>query len=256
MADPIVKKITQLTEATSIAADDLIAIVDVSETIAANKTKKAIARLITLYNTAQISDGIITDAKLTNTAIARLGLQNLTDPNADRILFWDESVNALKWLTLGSGLTITDTTININQSAAVVGKSAAQSIPSGTVTNLTWDVEYLKDPVSMHSNTANPERLIAPVTGWYTAKLNCAFYLNSSGFRWVAIRNSAGNMLAVEDRDGSPDTKRYFSLAVNVYLVQNDYVYVNVFQNSGGALNISKESDRHPSFSLEYNRGA
>ena len=69
MADPIVKKITQLTEATSIAADDLIAIVDVSETIAANKTKKAIARLITLYNTAQISDGIIIGSKIATGAV-------------------------------------------------------------------------------------------------------------------------------------------------------------------------------------------
>lgn len=36
---------------------------------------------------------------------------NLSDPGADRILFWDESSNAITWLTVGSGLTITDTTI-------------------------------------------------------------------------------------------------------------------------------------------------
>lgn len=37
--------------------------------------------------------------------------QALTDPNADRILFWDDSAGAITWLTAGSGLTITDTTI-------------------------------------------------------------------------------------------------------------------------------------------------
>lgn len=36
---------------------------------------------------------------------------NLTDPNADRILFWDDSAGAVTWLTAGTGLTITDTTI-------------------------------------------------------------------------------------------------------------------------------------------------
>ena len=83
MADPIVKKITQLTEATSIAADDLIAIVDVSETIAANKTKKAIARLITLYNTAQISDGIIIGSKIADGAVTADKLSaNAVDTNA------------------------------------------------------------------------------------------------------------------------------------------------------------------------------
>lgn len=35
----------------------------------------------------------------------------LTDPGADRLLFWDESANNTTWLTVGAGLTITDTTI-------------------------------------------------------------------------------------------------------------------------------------------------
>jgi len=35
----------------------------------------------------------------------------LADPNADRILFWDDSAGAYKLLTAGTGLTITDTTI-------------------------------------------------------------------------------------------------------------------------------------------------
>ncbi len=46
---------------------------------------------------------------------ADLGLGKLSDPNADRVLFWDESAGALKWLTLGTGLTITDTTIKPSQ---------------------------------------------------------------------------------------------------------------------------------------------
>lgn len=36
----------------------------------------------------------------------------LADPNADRILFWDDSASAWKHLTLGTGLTITGTTID------------------------------------------------------------------------------------------------------------------------------------------------
>ena len=37
---------------------------------------------------------------------------NLTDPNADRILFWDDSAGAVTWLTAGTGLTISGTTIS------------------------------------------------------------------------------------------------------------------------------------------------
>ena len=74
MADPIVKKISELVEASSIAADDLIVIVDVSESVAANKTKKAIARLIKLYNSAQITDGIIIDSKIATGAVTAIKL--------------------------------------------------------------------------------------------------------------------------------------------------------------------------------------
>jgi len=37
-----------------------------------------------------------------------------TDPNADRIIFFDNSADSLKYLTLGTGLSIVDTTLNIN----------------------------------------------------------------------------------------------------------------------------------------------
>lgn len=36
---------------------------------------------------------------------------SLTDPNADRILFWDDSAGSVTWLTAGTGLTITGTSI-------------------------------------------------------------------------------------------------------------------------------------------------
>lgn len=36
---------------------------------------------------------------------------SLADPGADRIMFWDDSAGTVTWLTVGSGLTITDTTL-------------------------------------------------------------------------------------------------------------------------------------------------
>lgn len=36
----------------------------------------------------------------------------LTDPNADRVLFWDDSAGAMTWLTMGTNLTITGTTLD------------------------------------------------------------------------------------------------------------------------------------------------
>jgi hypothetical protein len=42
----------------------------------------------------------------------------LGDPNADRILFWDDSAGQIKYLTAGTNLTITGTTIDASASAA------------------------------------------------------------------------------------------------------------------------------------------
>ena len=46
-------------------------------------------------------------------ALARGGTgASLSDPNADRILFWDDSAGAVTWLTLGTNLSITGTTLD------------------------------------------------------------------------------------------------------------------------------------------------
>ena len=37
---------------------------------------------------------------------------SLTDPGADRVLFWDDSAGATTWLTMGTNLTITTTTLD------------------------------------------------------------------------------------------------------------------------------------------------
>ena len=45
----------------------------------------------------------------TTFSLSHLGLEDLSDPNADRIFFWDDSAGAAKFLTLGTGLSITGT---------------------------------------------------------------------------------------------------------------------------------------------------
>lgn len=44
----------------------------------------------------------------------------LTDPNADRIAFWDDSAGAIVWLTVGTNLSITDTTLSASLSGGSV----------------------------------------------------------------------------------------------------------------------------------------
>jgi hypothetical protein len=43
--------------------------------------------------------------------VDHLGFEDLADPNADRIAFWDDSASKFEWLTVGSGMSISGTTI-------------------------------------------------------------------------------------------------------------------------------------------------
>ena len=58
-------------------------------------------------------------------SLSHLGLENLTDPNADRIFFWDDSASASAWLEVSTatGINITGTTL------------ALASIPNASLTN-------------------------------------------------------------------------------------------------------------------------
>tara|TARA_Y100000310_G_scaffold334179_1_gene413310 strand:- start:11796 stop:12683 length:888 start_codon:yes stop_codon:yes gene_type:complete len=66
----------------------------------------------------------------------------LTDPGADRIPFWDDTAGNIVWLTVGSGLTITDTTIAASAGQLIlIGTAAASASATLDVTGLdeTYD---------------------------------------------------------------------------------------------------------------------
>lgn len=63
---------------------------------------------------------------------------NLTDPNADRILFWDDSAGAVTWLEAGSGLSISGTTISATDgtvtSVALSGGTTGLTVSGSPIT--------------------------------------------------------------------------------------------------------------------------
>lgn len=57
---------------------------------------------------------------------------SLSDPNADRLMFWDDSAGVIAFLTLGTSLTITGTTID----------ASGASAPTGTMVNSGASTQY------------------------------------------------------------------------------------------------------------------
>lgn len=73
-------------------------------------------------------------------SLSHLGIQNLTDPNADRILFWDDSAGAVDWLTAGSGLSISGTTISTTGGSGLILQVLATDYTTNA--NLTTVIPY------------------------------------------------------------------------------------------------------------------
>lgn len=89
-----------------------------------------------LSNTGTSNNPAWAQVNLTNGVTGNLPLANggtgasLTDPNADRILFWDDSAGAVTFLTAGTGLTISGTTISAS-GGVTTGKAIAMAIVFG-----------------------------------------------------------------------------------------------------------------------------
>lgn len=63
-----------------------------------------------IQNSASVDLSV--DANGLKADVDLMGLEDLVDPDDDRILFWDDSGSKLDWLDLGTNLSITDKTMN------------------------------------------------------------------------------------------------------------------------------------------------
>jgi len=120
MADPIVVKVSELTELTDLATGDLVTVVDVSEAVSANKTKKLQAGNIKLFTSAQLTDSIVTASKLANDAVETVAIK---DANVTTAKLATGAVTATQ---------IADTTITGGK--LVNGTITATQIANNTIT--------------------------------------------------------------------------------------------------------------------------
>ncbi len=63
---------------------------------------------------------------------------SLTDPNADRILFWDDSAGGVTWLAVGTGLSITGTTLAATGSGATIVVEDEGSVEGAAIDTLNF----------------------------------------------------------------------------------------------------------------------
>ncbi len=119
-----------------------------------------------------------------------------------------------------------------------LGTSAAvQSVPAAVFTSIAFDTNTI-DTYGGHSTTVNNSRYTAVVAGYYFCSGVVAFAPNATGNRFVEFaKNSAALVPDIRVNATTGGWATHIGLANLVQLNVGDYLELQGWQNSGGALN-------------------
>lgn len=133
-----------------------------------------------------------------------------------------------------------------------VTRTVAQTIPDNVATAVAWDSTVQDFNFGAHNSAVNNSRFTPKQYGTYRFSAHVRFAANATGIRWAKlIKNIAGTDYTidyVENRAPSGAVPTYLKLGTE-WSADNptDYFYVQVYQNSGGNLDI--ELPASPDFS-------
>lgn len=135
--------------------------------------------------------------------------------------------------------------------AVRVYNSANISISNNTVTALTFDTERYDVGSGMHSTSVNTGRLTVPTGcgGKYHIGASLVFAANATGRRYAAIRLNGTTLIAIQIEPTNSGTYATgIQVSCDYALAAADYVEVEVYQDSGGALNVTFAGNYSPEF--------
>ena len=144
----------------------------------------------------------------------------------------------------------------LSRTMAELRQTVAQSIPSGTFTGITFDVEDL-DTDGGHSTSSNTSRFTAPNAGWYFCSGGVGFSASATGQRGAAwaVNGTTLNGTSVFVNASAAFTTIIAARSKLLYLNVSDYVELQALQNTGGALNTNVTTDGQSSMSVQWVRG-
>ncbi len=136
----------------------------------------------------------------------------------------------------------------------LIRNSANLSINNATDTVVTMDTE-LFDVGGLHSTVTNTSRVTIPSggDGTYLIVAQLQFAANTTGQRALHIRKNGTTRIGSERQNMTvASTTCTLSLLMFEKLVATDYIEVEVYQDSGGALNVTADSPWSPSLGVVW----
>jgi hypothetical protein len=141
----------------------------------------------------------------------------------------DDADAAAQRTTLGLG--------GASQSARAT-KSANQSVNDSTWTSIAFGGTDTFDTNTIHDPSTNNTRLTCKVAGKYTVTGCAGFDTNTTGMRALRLLVNAATVYSQQRQPPIASFETYINVTDVIELAVNDYVELQGFQNSGGALNV------------------
>jgi hypothetical protein len=128
--------------------------------------------------------------------------------------------------------------------------SANISINTATLTALTFNSERW-DTDTIHDTAVNTGRLTCKTAGLYTLSASIAFASNATGVRFVGIKIN-GVYVAFHGGAAASGLDTRVTVATQYEMAVNDFAEVDVYQDSGGALNVLAAGNYSPEFLMTW----
>lgn len=134
------------------------------------------------------------------------------------------------------GVGVTTPYNDIGPYSCTITGTTTQSINDAIATLLNWDIN-LTDPTGLHNITSNNSAIYIKAAGWYQIQAQVQFATNATGYRYIRfLKNGSILDRTTATVAGSSVINAYTSSSILEYLLPGDYIEVQAYQNSGGAL--------------------
>lgn len=167
-------------------------------------------------------------------ALSHLGIEDLADAGADKILFWDDGASKTDWLTVGVGLTLSGTELTGGFTTRARAEPAAveQDIVTSTWTKITLGTENYDGGGDFASST-----FTAPANGYYVigCAVRTAEALAAGKYLLFSIYKNGVTYSRVSDANHSATGAYLMGLTLLdvLYLVANDTIDIWVWHDHG-----------------------
>ncbi|MBA7587005.1 hypothetical protein ES708_29015 [subsurface metagenome] len=169
--------------------------------------------------------------------------RNIDDaaPGDGEVLYWDDGTS--KWKSKA---------IPVADISCCVHRSADKAIADATTVLIDFDVEDW-DTDGCHDNVTNNDRLTCKTAGKYLLTANIQFAANSTGTRGLYFYKYTDSEVWIASfttpTPAAPIPARCILLRL-IDLAVDDYVFMKVYQDSGGSLNLTRNADYSVYFSM------